>query len=101
MMEIHGPSDVIENAVISAQIVTDTFSIGTTEPLIWQLDEAVTAVVVPIPTEFVMDWLTRSMSYEFSLELNEQFDPIYVRGGLEMSRENLIFAANNCDNSPQ
>lgn len=96
-IEIHGPSEVIADVALRVVLLTDAFSLETSDPMIWQEDELVTMVAIPIPNQKVLSWLTEVSQYEFRIDTKAPYDPIGATGYLSGSRENLIFAANNCD----
>ncbi|WP_205389227.1 hypothetical protein [Sulfitobacter sp. JL08] len=96
-IEIHGPSEVVEEVTQRVVLLTDVFSLETSEPMIWQEDRLVTMVAIPIPTEKVLAWLTEVSQYEFRIDTKQPYEPIGAIGYLSGSRKNLIFAANNCD----
>ncbi len=98
-IEIHGPSEKVEEVTQRVVLLTDEFSLETTEPMIWQEDRLVTMVAIPIPTEKVLPWLTEVSQYEFRVDTKKPYEPIGAHGFLSGSRDNLIFAANNCDYS--
>lgn len=96
-LEIHGPSETVESAIERVDLLTDVFRLSTHEPVVWQEDELVSLVAIKLPTEQIIPWLTKVNQYSFRIETKAPYDPIGASGFLAGSRENLIFAANNCD----
>ena len=95
-MEVHGPSDEIESAVHEAQVLTDKHGWSTAGPWIVQVDELVSKIVVEVPREAILDFLRNTDQLQFIIELREPFVPMVATTYLKASRENLVFAANNC-----
>ena len=97
VVEIYGQKEIIEPELLDVRLSTDVFTIDDTDPEIWQNDHFATAIAVAIPEEKVMSWLTEVESFKFSVALREPYETILVEGILSGSRQNLIFAANHCD----
>jgi hypothetical protein len=96
-MEIHGKKEVLQRAIERVVLITDIFTLQTSQPAIWQEDSSVAMVSIPILTDEVLPWLTKVDKYTFLIETKEPYETIAATGYIEGSRKNLIFAANNCD----
>lgn len=95
-IEVPGPSGVIETAIRRVRLQTKEFSIATKHPVVKQLDHLVSLIMITIPRQHVLTWLTKSSSFQLLVETTKEYEPIVVQGRLAGSRKNLIFAANNC-----
>lgn len=95
-MEIHGPSDAVQLAITSVTVSADSVSWLDNSPIIGQMDDLVTEVVTEIPSSDIIEFLTKSDALTFRADVVESYQPMTANTYLAASRENLIFAANNC-----
>lgn len=95
-MEINGPEDAIRGAVTAALVATPDYSWTNETPWIVQNDSIATDVVVEIPPKLIKPFLIETDELTFRIETRPPFDPMVAHTFLARSRQNLLFAANNC-----
>lgn len=95
-MEINGEAAVLESAITKVSVITEGASWDSDQPMILQDDPTVATVVMEIPPELIRRFLTSSDVLVFEIGLQQPYVPIQASTYLAASRENLLFAANNC-----
>lgn len=95
-MEVGGPASVVAEVTRRASVTTDVFSFHDASPVIRQMDDTATEIVVEIPRDRILPFLRRARTVEFALDLKSPFEPMVARTFLDGSRPALLFAANNC-----
>lgn len=95
-LELHGAADEIRKAISQARISLDDYDWIVREPMVVQMDPVVSSVVVPIPEDKIIPFLTRADLLTFRLDLLPPYKPMQAATRLARSRSNLIFAANHC-----
>lgn len=95
-MEIGGASEDVSAAVDGVHVATDRFSWRDRNPVIRQMDDLVTEVISEIPRERIITFLRDADELEFRLRLLPPYDDMVAKTFLYLSRDALLFAANNC-----
>jgi hypothetical protein len=95
-MEINGDASVLSSAITRVSVMIEGVSWDTDRPTILQDDPRVATVVMEVPQELIRQFLTSSDRLMFEIGLREPYVPIQAATYLAASRENLLFAANNC-----
>lgn len=95
-MEIHGPRESIENALIEVQVLSENYGWKFSDPWILQEDQHVASVVVEVPRDFIIPFLTEMDQLIFNIDYRDPFQPMKATTYLAASRKNLVFAANHC-----
>lgn len=95
-IEIHGEKNLIESVIQEVQIASNDYVWVTKEPWVVQSDPIVTSVIVEIPPNLIIPFLQDFDKIVLNVDLASGFSPMRATTYLGSSRENLIFAANNC-----
>ena len=95
-MEITGSLQAVQDSVLGVSIMTNLTEWETTNPIIHQIDENMSEVVVEIPEKDINGFLTKTNRLVFAVQLKEPYQPMVAPVELEGSKKVLLFAANNC-----
>jgi hypothetical protein len=97
-MEIQGPSEIVKQAVVDANLLADPVKLIDVPFTVEQVDELYSRATVEIQGPDVLPFLTQSKRLSFILHTRPPYETIQANTQLAGSRRALIFAANNCRN---
>lgn len=100
-MEILGPANIVSDVLQRGVVETDIFSWIEDDPYVHQYDALASEVVLEVPKAHIIELLTKVNEISVLFSVEPPYDPIGAHTFLAESRENLIFAANNCVNRIQ
>lgn len=98
-MEIHGPRIAVEDAIVEVQVLSTEYGWRSSHPWIMQEDSDVTSVTIEVPPEWIRAFLNRMDDLAFTIDYKPPFQQMRAATFLAPSRQNLVFAANNCAKS--
>lgn len=95
-MDVTGPLQVIEEAVLGVSIATDHGSWSDDKPVVRRLDDQMTEIVTEVPLRMIKPFLKSADQLVYGVALRKPYSPMIARTSMGNSRKVLLFAANHC-----
>lgn len=97
-IDVQGDANSVRAAIIRGDLYAKPIIYKNVRYYVEQEDPEFTNVIIKIPQNDVLKFLTKSNELIFNLKLKPPYERIMARTFLSKSRKAVIFAANNCIN---